>query len=214
MIFFAVLRWAAASTLPLLVAACASVSLPSAPGSEATSPSPITGARIFHDTIDFGGRLSVRYQNDQKEEGLHGSFIWTQTPVQTQITLLSPLGQTLAVINVTPLGATLMQAGQPIRSATDVDALTAETLGWPLPVAGLRSWLQGFATDRTGRRFVATPHTTDVTTGDGWQIRYANWADDVAPPSQNRPKRIDLARYTEQAGNVSIRIVLDTWQAH
>lgn len=210
----AAFRWAAASALSLLVAACASVPPSSPTESGAAVPSASTRSRIFHDTIDFGGRLSVRYHSDQKEEGLHGSFIWTQTPAQTKITLLSPLGQALAVISVTPLGATLMQAGQPPRTATDVDELTAETLGWPLPVAGLRSWLQGFAIDNSGRHFVATPRAMDVTTADGWQIRYANWADDVTSTSQNRPKRIDLARYTEQAGNVSIRIVIDTWQAH
>lgn len=174
----------------------------------------VAAARSFKDTIDLGGRLSVRYQTNNKEEALHGSFIWSQTPAQTTVTLLSPLGQTIAVINVSPNGATLAQGGQPVRSADNVDALTAETLGWPLPVAGLREWLQGFALDAAGRRFIATPAAPEITTRESWRIRYAAWLEENSATAQSRPKRIDLARATEQAGDVSIRIVIDSWQAH
>jgi outer membrane lipoprotein LolB len=178
-------------------------------------PIPTTGhvqtARAFHAAIDLGGRLSVRYRNGDREEALHGNFNWSQTPAHTTVTLLSPLGQTMAVINVTPEGATLAQSGQPLRGAADVDDLTADTLGWPLPVAGLRDWLQGFALDAAGQRFVATPATSEVTTADGWRLRYPGWDNDAAA---YRPRRIDLARATEQAGDVSIRIVIDTWQTH
>lgn len=200
--------------LPLVLAGCAIAPAPTPPGDKAAPLPAQATTRVFHDTIDFGGRLSARYQNGLKEEALHGSFTWTQTPAQTKVTLLSPLGQTIAIIDVTPLGATLMQGGQPSRSAADVDTLTADAFGWPLPVAGLRDWLQGFAIDRTGQRFIAAPDTAQVVTRDGWQIRYASWYDDAASSSQRRPKRIDLARFTEQAGNVSIRIVIDSWQAH
>lgn len=178
----------------------------------ATEPAPLLGvARPFQGTIDLGGRLSVRYQNNGKDEALHGNFSWSQTPARTSVTLLSPLGQTMAIIDVSPEGATLVQAGQATRSAGSVDSLTTDMLGWPLPVAGMRDWLQGFAVDAAGRRFVATPANQEVTTRDGWRIHYASWQD--GSPSA-APKRIDLARATEQAGNVSIRIVIDTWQTH
>ncbi|WP_292937464.1 lipoprotein insertase outer membrane protein LolB [Noviherbaspirillum sp.] len=198
--------FAGALTLSLL-AGCASLSPP------ATVDRP-TAARPYHAAIDFTGRLSVRYQGPRNEEALHGSFLWSQTPASTKVSLLSPLGQTIAVIDVTPDGATLTENGQTLRSASDVDDLTAQTLGWPLPVAGLREWLQGFALDAGGRRFVATPGAPEVMTKDGWRIRYANWQDDASSKVQYRPKRIDLARLTEQAGDVSIRIVIDSWQAH
>ena len=201
------------AALSVLVAGCASLNSPSSAPSMETNPtasSPV--ARSFSDNVDLAGRLSVRYQGSQKEEALHGSFTWAQTAAQTTVTILSPLGQTVAVIDVTPEGATLRQANQPVRSAPDVDALTAETLGWPLPVSGLRQWLQGFGIDASGKRFIADPRASDFTTRDGWRIRYANWQDEASPES--RPRRIDLARNTAQAGDVSIRIVIDTWQEH
>lgn len=199
------------AALPLLLTACASMIPPAATRQE---PVQVTASRAFHETIDLGGRLSVYYQRNNNNEALHGSFAWRQDATQTTITLQSPLGQTIAIITATPGGATLTQAGHPVKSATDVNMLTAEMLGWPLPVADLRGWLQGFATDRDGQRFTATPRNTNVTTQDGWQLRYVNWQNETSSSPQERPKRIDLARYTEQAGDVSIRIVIDTWQAH
>lgn len=194
----------AAAALPMLLAGCASLAPPSTPK--------VSAPRPFRQAIELAGRLSMHYQTGDKEEALHGNFTWAQTASDTTVTLRSPLGQTLAIITATPAGATLTQSGQALRSAIDVDTLTANTLGWPLPVAGLREWLQGFAVDRGGRPFVASPQTSEVETRDGWQLRYQAWAEDDA--AQARPRRIDLARYTAQAGDVSIRIVIDTWQAH
>ncbi|RZI43517.1 outer membrane lipoprotein LolB [Herbaspirillum sp. HC18] len=199
-----------ALALTFVLAGCAGM----LPPQSAPQPQAVSAARPFHDRIELGGRLSVRYQGDRKEEAVHGSFVWSQTPEQTTVTLLSPLGQTMAVIDVSPQGATLTQAGQPARTAANVDVLTTETLGWPLPVSGLKEWLQGFALDRNGRRFVATPASTEVTTQDGWRIQYANWLDENSVPPENRAKRVDLARSTAQAGDISIRIVIDSWQPH
>jgi outer membrane lipoprotein LolB len=213
---FHIARRTLAVALPLLLAGCASLLPPGSNEKEvpANSAHDSASTRPFHGMIDLGGRLSVRYQGPRNEEALHGNFTWIQTPTHTTVTLLSPLGQTIAVIDVSPQGATLTQGGQAMRSAADVDMLTAATLGWPLPIAGLRDWLQGFAVDNAGRRIVATPQAADFTTRDGWNIRYPNWEDGNASSSQIRPKRIDLARYTEQAGDVSIRIVIDSWQTH
>src|SRR5207245_8501179 len=132
--------------LPLLLGGCAALQPPSTPASVASA-----GARRYHDAIELGGRLSVHYQQNGKEEALHGNFSWTQSRAQTSITLSSPLGQTLATIALTPDGATLTQSGHAPRTATDVDALALDAFGWPLPVAGLRDWLQGFASNPTGQ---------------------------------------------------------------
>ncbi|MDP9107998.1 MAG: outer membrane lipoprotein LolB, partial [Pseudomonadota bacterium] len=114
----------------------------------------VTRQRIA--AVDIGGRLSVRYQKDGHEEAVHGSFTWSQRPGHTLITLLSPLGQTVATIELTPGQATLTQTGQAVRRESDADALAQNALGWPLPVAGLGDWLQGFAVDGAGRALILT----------------------------------------------------------
>ncbi|MFT5532588.1 MAG: outer membrane lipoprotein LolB [Burkholderiaceae bacterium] len=189
--------------LCVLLAGCAST-MPLPPASAQTSQPAAA--------IDLSGRLSVRYQHNGNEEALHGSFSWSQRADQTLVTLMSPLGQTIATIVITPTQASLTQAGQPVRSAADPDALVADALGWPLPIAGLRDWLQGRANDANGQAVTATPGSdSPILTSDGWTLQYASWnADDST--NTVHPKRIDLARSTNVAGNVTIRIVIDNWQ--
>lgn len=178
------------------------------------TPQPTTSALTSQPVaaIDLSGRLSVRYQRNGNEEALHGSFSWSQRTDRTVVTLMSPLGQTIATIAITPTEAVLMQAGQPARSAPDPDALASTALGWPLPIAGLRDWLQGRATDANGQHVVASPASdTAIVTDDGWTLQYASWDAD-APNEPVHPKRIDLARDTNAAGNVVIRIVIDSWK--
>jgi outer membrane lipoprotein LolB len=199
---------AAALVAPLLLSSCASL----APVPVTPAEQQATATRSYRASVELDGRLSVRYQGQYREEALHGGFSWTQTPARVDVALLSPLGQTLAMIHETPDGASLQQAGEQPRYAANVDDLTVKTLGWPLPVAGLRYWLQGFATDVSGRRFVATPATPTITTGDGWHISYSDWENPDKPVAPLRPRRIDLERNTAQAGEVAIRIVIDSWQ--
>jgi outer membrane lipoprotein LolB len=190
-----------------LMTACATITPPT---DDATTTQPALN-RTYSDAINLEGRLSVQYQLNDKDESVHGSFTWQQTAQRTAITLLSPLGQIIAKIDVTPESATLTQSGRDARTAPDVDELAAQSLGWPLPVSGLRTWLQGFAIDANGQKFVATPTNSKVTTRDGWQINYVTWDD--SNPAQPHPKRIDLQRQTEQAGNVVMRIIVDQSQA-
>ncbi|QAU33385.1 lipoprotein insertase outer membrane protein LolB [Janthinobacterium sp. 17J80-10] len=203
-------RLACAAALGWLLAGCAALS----PPPDAAS---VTGAQLqrpYAEAIELAGRLSVQYRRGNTDEALHGSFSWSQTPQRTLVTLLSPLGQTLAVIEVQPGSATLTQAGQPPQAAPDADALAQTALGWPLPVAGLRTWLQGFAQDARGQRWIAPPASgSTVTTPDGWHIVYASWQQDNRDATA-RPRRIDLARQTQEAGPVSLRIVIDHWQAN
>jgi outer membrane lipoprotein LolB len=202
---------AALLALSILAAGCAGLSA-TPPATQAAKP---IAPRSYYDNIAIDGRLSVRYQQNGRDEAVHGSFTWTQQPGHTDIALLSPLGQTLALINVRPSSSTLTQAGQPPKSAADVDALAADTLGWPLPVSGLRDWLQGFITDARGKRIAIAQQeeATETTTDDGWQIRYAAWEADPADPGAMRPRRIDLRRQTMEAGEVALRLVIDNWQA-
>lgn len=194
--------------LPLLLAGCATFDAPAPDVSSAAAQQ--APPRAYHDAIELGGRLSVRYQENGRDQALHGSFTWMQTSDRTIVTLLSPLGQTIATIDIMPNQATLTQAGQAPRTAPDVDALTTAALGWPLPVSGLRDWLQGFAPDAEGRHVIASqPGASSVATSDGWRILYASWQEDVTP---SHPKRIDLERNTVQAGDVAIRVVIDSWQ--
>ncbi|MBB3222846.1 outer membrane lipoprotein LolB [Pseudoduganella umbonata] len=176
----------------------------------ATGPqAPLSTAAVapYADTVELDGRLSVNYLRDGKQESISGKFAWRQRAARTDVTLASPLGQTIATIAVTPGEAILTEGNKPPRSAADVDTLTAQVLGWPLPVSGLRDWLQGYAVAADGRRFAASPAQPKVTTRDGWELEFVSWQEGATPP---KPRRIDASRGAGgDVERVDIRIVID-----
>lgn len=187
------------------------------------------------DTLHMTGRFAIRVSpNDVHNEqnhnnSLHGNFDWVQSnridntaidphsiPEKTQVTLLSPFKQTLAIIDVTPEIATITQSGKAPQSALDADTLVAQMLGWPMPISGLRHWLQGNAINADGNHFTASPENNLVTTQDGWQIHYISWQQDddenAINQKTNQPKRIDLTRTIPTIGEVTLRIMIDSRQ--
>ncbi len=205
-------RYIAASACLLLSSACTSLhqqasTINNSPAASlSTQQTPAGNTRTYQQQIQISGRITVQYQQANKPQNLPGSFEWEQDKDGIRITLLSPLGQTLARITQTAQGARLEQDGKESRQAADLDLLLQDTLGWSLPVAGLRDWLQGFVAidDKTAIPLQANDQTIDA---QGWKLRYATWHE-----QPSFPKRIDLQRYTSQAGDISIRIVVDQWK--
>lgn len=177
-------------------------------GCATTGPQSQATVGAYQDTLSRAGRLSVNYDRDGKLETLSGKFSWTQKPGLIDVALMSPLGQTIATISVTPQSATLTQSDGKARTASDIDTLTAQTLGWSLPVNGLRDWMQGYATVAGGKRFAASPANNTVTTADGWRLTFVSWQDAAA--TQPIPKRIDAQRAaTAASGELALRIIVD-----
>ena len=160
---------------------------------------------VYHEDISLTGRLSVNYQQYGKAQAMQGKFSWDQHKDSTHIALFSPLGQTIAQIAITPNQATLKQTGAPVRVASDINALTLDALGWPIPVAGLRDWLQGFNRDERGVR----PVSTSALRSADWQINYVSWQGES--DTTVYPKRIDLKHVSAKAGEIGLKIVIDSW---
>lgn len=191
--------------LSLLVSACGSLRAPSAGALGTVNIAP----RSYQEQLQLSGRIQVQYQQNDKPQSLPGSFEWTQSKDNTDISLISPLGQTIATISQNVGGASLQQANQPLRSAANLDSLLNEALGWPLPVSGLRHWLQGYTLTADGQHQMLTAQENLNLDADGWRIRYVSWQEQ---DGQLHPKRIDLQRYTSEAGEVSMRIIIDQWK--
>ncbi|MBA5606020.1 outer membrane lipoprotein LolB [Duganella sp. FT3S] len=176
----------------------------------ATPSAPLSTAVVapYQAAIELNGHLSVNYLKDGRRQAASVGFNWLQTANRTDVTLASPLGSTIAIITVAPGYASLTEAGKPPRVADDIDSLSAQTLGWTLPVSGLRDWLQGHAMAADGGPFAASPAHSSVTTRDGWQLDYVSWQDDGA--AVPRPRRIDVARAAVGGlEDMQIRIVID-----
>ena len=188
----------------LILAALLSGCATTAPLSQAPVPP-------YSENIVLSGRINVQYVKNGSPESVTPGFDWEQAGGHIDVTLRSPLGQTMARIMVTPDSATLTQTDKVARTARDIDTLTAQTLGWSLPVSGLRDWLQGYATATDGSRFAASPANSRVTTRDGWRLNFAAWQDDTA--AHPLPRRIDAERSaTPTSDELTIHIVLDAKQ--
>lgn len=189
----------------LLIAAALSAAVA---GCATTGPRSTAVVAPYSEKIELNGRLSINYSHDGKKESSTVNYDWQQDKDNTNISLISPTGQTVAVIKVTPRSATLTQSDKQPQTAPDIDTLTRQMLGWTLPVGGLREWLQGHATDSNGKPFVASPANDTVITRDGWKLEYVDWQDDKA--AVPKPKRIDVTRIAlgEAVEDVNIRIVI------
>ncbi|MBR7747685.1 lipoprotein insertase outer membrane protein LolB [Undibacterium baiyunense] len=162
--------------------------------------------RTMQEQVQLTGRISIQYQQREQTETISTSFEWQQAPQELTITLSSPLGQTIATVQQNAQGAVLTQAKQEPRSAPDIEQLLAENLGWTIPVTGLKGWLQGFDIQANGK-FAAVPvQDYFQVQSQGWQLQFISWQEDAGTI---RPKRIDLQRYTEELGEVKIKIIIE-----
>ncbi len=174
-----------------------------------TSIAPTASPRPYYSTIEISGRLSAQYQHNRQAQAIHVGFDWSQTPTQTVISLTSPTGQSLAMLYINERGAQLYPADRPPEFADNADQLLANLLGWPLPITGLRDWLQGFINTIHSPVITAANSEDTFFLVDGWNLRYSAWQ--VSENHVERPKRLQLIRRTEQVDEVNLRIIIDQW---
>lgn len=165
--------------------------------------------RTLQEQVQLAGRISIQYQQREQPETVSAGFEWQQTSQELHISLSSPLGQTIATIQQTPIGARLEQAKQEPRTAADIEQLLADSLGWSIPVVGLKGWLQGFDVQTNGKAVAVPVQDYFQLQAQGWQLQFVSWREDAGIV---HPKRIDLQRHTEELGEVKIRIVIDEWK--
>jgi outer membrane lipoprotein LolB len=194
----AALGFAAAAVVAL--AGCASVKPQGPSTSNAATSVTAQTSRAYQ------GRFAVQY-NDQngQQRNAYGNFTWQETGDTVTLQLRNPLGQTLAVVTSSPASATLELPNRQPLTADNVSTLMQNTLGFALPVEGLRYWLQPSPapTSRaTTEKDPEQPSRLKEITQDGWTIDYVAYAD--APATG--VKRVNLSRSEPP---LDIKLVLD-----
>lgn len=137
-------------------------------------------------TFDTHGRLSVHYRDfaSGKDDTVFGRFDWIEHGKTVDLSLLDPLGQSIAIVHAEPAHATLRLADGRTFEGNSAEDLTKEALGYTVPIAGLRSWLLGHA-DEPSDIPAKDADGAIVLHEMGWTIRY--------PDASLPPKRIDLS---------------------
>ena len=103
-------------------------------------------ATVHEGDLRLSGRLSVQVSGDETRKGTGGTaaFELAGGPAAGQLELSTPLGSLVARANWSDRQVVL-RTPDGERSFEDLDSLTREMLGEPIPVAALFDWLQGRA---------------------------------------------------------------------
>ena len=139
------------------------------------------------------GRLSANLDG----KGHVANFEWSHQPGHDELSVNSPLGNTVARVVRDVDGVTLFADGKSWQ-ADDVESLTRQTLGWPLPLANLVWWIRG----------LPAPGVDYVRGEDGslqqqgWTIRFVADANSGLP----YPKRVELLR-----DSLTVRLITQDW---
>ncbi|KIG02289.1 lipoprotein insertase outer membrane protein LolB [Caballeronia concitans] len=175
---------------------------PRVPNTSAASTSLSTQtSRAYH------GRFAVQY-NDQNgvQRNAYGNFDWQETGDTVTLQLRNPLGQTMAIVTSSPSLATLELPNRQPVNAENVSDLMQNTLGFALPVEGLRYWLQPSAAPSSRAETTLDPESNNgrpkEIRQDGWTIDYLAYADAPAVGV----KRLNLTRNEPP---LDIKLVLD-----
>lgn len=109
------------------------------------------------DTESFwSGRLALQLQSTPPQNW-SASFELQGSAEQGQMTLLSPIGTTLARLSWTPQAA-LLEQGQDKTESSSLQSLSQRLTGTDLPIAALFEWLAGKATDAPGWQVDLSAH--------------------------------------------------------
>lgn len=151
------------------------------------------------------GRFSAVASQGERRESVSGRFSMEVRRDRRRIDLATPLGTTVARIEIGPEGASANGPGMQETRGPDADALAEQLLGWRLPVSGLPDWIEGrpvpsrpSRVERDGSRLVLIEQ-------DGWTVRLAETF-----ATSDRPRLIILERAASpRAPGVVLRLVVD-----
>ncbi|SER57494.1 outer membrane lipoprotein LolB [Nitrosomonas sp. Nm51] len=157
-------------------------------------------------SFELLGRVSVRNEHQRFSGNVH----WQHTRFEDMVLLLSPLGQAVAEIVRNHDGVSLTTAKQETFYAGNVEDLTAELLGWRLPLNGLQYWVQGLHSPLSQASVdYDSENRVIAIRQDGWEIMFTQYFKDDAKLSDKpvaHPRIFEL-----RIEDLNIRMVVDKW---
>ena len=153
----------------------------------------------------YAGRFSALATQGDKRESVSGRFSVEVRGHRQRIDLATPLGTTVARVEVGPEGASASGPGVQEVRGPDADALAEQLLGWRLPVSGLPDWIEGRPVPTRPARVERDGTRAVLIEQDGWTVRIAE-----SFAASGRPRLIVLERAASPpAPGVVLRLVVD-----
>lgn len=124
-----------------LLTACSGVSVKDA--GVATQQAYQQRADIINTWSEWGltGKISL----DDGEDGGSGKLRWSVQAANSELDFHAAFGRGAWRLQIRPGHAVLTEANGDQRSASSVNGLLRERMGWPLPVEALQWWVRGLA---------------------------------------------------------------------
>ncbi len=189
--------------LALLFAGCANLPFFQPPESQPPrvwSEHSAALAKVSNWTVT--GRISIRTEGD----AWNATLLWRQRDDAYRIRLVAPLGQGTVQISGDEESVTLRTSEDKVYTAKDAQTLMLDTLGWNVPVHGLRYWMLGLddpGADGKTREFGQTGllsrlHQT------GWEINFLRYE---SVHGLELPTKLFL-----ENRQLAVRIVVTRWE--
>lgn len=154
----------------------------------------------------YAGRFVATADSGERRDSVSGRFLIEIRGQQQLIELATPVGTTLARIEIEPGHATVTDGKLQGISGPDADELLQQALGWRLPVTGLSHWLEGQADPARKASISREGERISEIRQDGWIIRIT----EVSGPAQ-RPRRLQFDRAASAAEpGVSVRLIIES----
>ncbi len=165
----------------------------------ATTPAPQPALMAPGDFL-LSGRILIRQAD--KADVLRLS--WQHVALADHVRLETSLGQTIAVVELTPQRAwTKLGDGRELERFDDT-ALAQELLGTPLPLRRFADWVRGEPPrGATGVERDAANRLIAMRDAD-WQLRYTGYGEINDAPS--RPAQIEA-----RSGDIVVRLRIEAW---
>lgn len=167
----------------------------------------------YQESIVLEGRLLLNVTKaldefdtqNHRTQSLHLKFLWVQEKETIDMTLFSPLGQSLAKVLIKPHQITLITS-QKTLVAKSPEELFMHFFGFPLPVTHMRYWLQAY--NQQQRHFEPFEEIKE----EGWSLFY----DKVEPLDQKTmfAKRLRFKRHMPAPSTISEidgRVLIDEY---
>ncbi len=152
-------------------------------------------------SFSLSGRIAIKNDKERSFVGVHWSHISSQ---EDEISLIAPLGQTVARINRN-VGVVELDTSDKQYFAEDAEALTQKILGWRLPLEGMIYWVLALPEpdiDADIKR--DEKNRISMLKQDGWEIHYTKYA---AQAADSLPLRMSLQRE-----KLNIDLLIDAWE--
>ncbi len=150
--------------------------------------------------------LSARMAVQTEQRGFSGTVRWQHAAEGDRLAFFSPLGSQVAEIVSAANSITLTTSDQKTYTAQDAETLLQQTMGWSLPLQGLRHWVLGrpadgafdaIAWDAEGRFTRLRQH--------GWDIEYPVYA---TVNGVTLPSKVLL-----RSQKLNLKLLVDRWES-